>query len=138
LDSILVILNSTKIQDQVLHNEESAETYLVYAALWVLSSAGSEANIADYLRTNHRTETFLTLRKAKKQALQPYVYQILANVLNEDDIKQLADPKEITSMFIDYVKQAIESPQHSTPGGRLKNLLFSLKGELNTVYLTCS
>ncbi|CAF0767145.1 unnamed protein product [Didymodactylos carnosus] len=132
IDSILLILNSSQLQNKVLSDEDNFETKLLYAAIWVLSPMGKDPNLSAYLKDQHDIQTFHTLTNAKCQALQMYAYKILVTVMNEDDIKNLTDPRKITAIFIDFIRQAIASPLHSSAGGKLQGLLFNLKGKIES------
>ncbi|CAF1545869.1 unnamed protein product [Didymodactylos carnosus] len=130
IDSLMIILNSSYLQIQVLKQEQNVETALIYAVIWVLSPLGDDLELTAYIKTNYNTQTFMTLTDAKYKPIRTYAYTILAFVMSEDDIKQLDDPGKITAVFIDFIKQAIDSQFQLSPGGKLKNLLESLRGNI--------
>ncbi|CAF1049409.1 unnamed protein product [Didymodactylos carnosus] len=127
IDSIMMILNSSHLHHQVLKQEQNVETTLIYTAIWVLSSLENDSELTAYIKANHNTQTFMTLTNAKYKPIQTYAYKILAVVMNEDDIKQSDDPGKITTVFIDFIKQAVDSQFQSSPGGKLTSLLYSLR-----------
>ncbi|CAF1504734.1 unnamed protein product [Didymodactylos carnosus] len=85
-----------------------------------------EVNLLSTLKNKTNViQTFLKLTDTKTDEVQFNAYRMLAVLMNEDDIKNLANPNKITSVFIKSLKQVID-PQ---PGQRrrLQNSLVCLK-----------
>ena len=68
----------------------------------------------------------IKLTKVKYEKTQFHAYRALAAVLTDVDIKQLANPSQITNVFLLYMKKFIDSVAQRQ---RLENLLLSLKSK---------
>jgi hypothetical protein len=62
----------------------------------------------DKLRENNITPILINLTQANFDKTQFHAYRALGAVLTDDDIKRLANPAQITTVFVMYMKKSID------------------------------
>jgi hypothetical protein len=82
--------------------------------------------LRDKLKEYNTTPILIKLTQANFDKTQFHAYRALAAILTDNDIKQLANPTQITTVFITYMKKSIDELSLKQ---RLENLLLSLKSK---------
>ncbi|CAF3324411.1 unnamed protein product [Rotaria socialis] len=129
LDYVLKIVQGKKLlylesQDPTSGNlQKRASELLCYATLYIYATTFLP-ELCQKLKEYNITSILLRLTKANYSKTQFHAYRILAVVLSSDDIKQLANAAQITTVFIFYLKESINL---TSTRSRLMNLLLNLK-----------
>lgn len=106
--------------------QKRASQLLCYATLYIYTMTFLP-ELRDKLKENNATTILLKLAEVNFDKTQFHAYRALAAILTDNDIKQLANPTQITTVFITYLKKSIDTPKLQQ---RLANLLLSLKSKL--------
>lgn len=83
-----------------------------------------DQNILSYIKAQDFSMTLIELANANNEYIQFNAYRILASILTEQDIKTLANPSKIASVFLTFLNSVIDD---SSKILRLRNILRSLK-----------
>ncbi|CAF4110699.1 unnamed protein product [Rotaria magnacalcarata] len=89
-------------------NEISIPARFIYSTLSKIYACVRDANIISVIKDKHIAETILKLTTVNSQSIQRLAYNILALVMSENDVRKLAQPDKITSVFIEFLKEAHE------------------------------
>jgi hypothetical protein len=131
LDCVLKLVQGKELlhmasQDSTFGNLQKRASQLVcYATLYIYATTFL-TELCRKLKKSNITPIILRLTKVNYDKTQFHAYRILAVVLSDNDIKQLADPAQITAIFITYLKKTMNV---ASRGRRLTNLLLNLKSK---------
>ena len=131
LDYVLDIVQGKELWQLALQKPTSdqrqkrASQLFCYATLYIYTMTFSP-ELRDKLKEHNTTPILLKLTQANYDKTQFHAYRALAAILTDNDIKQLANPAQITTVFITYMKKSIDE---STLKQRRENLLLSLKSK---------
>jgi hypothetical protein len=129
LDCVLTILHGHRLWRLVNDHSSTgslhrrAHLLFSYATLYVYTMAFLP-ELRDQLQKRNTASLLIRLTQVNFEATKFHAYRALAAILTDEDIKQLNDPAEITTVFITYMKRCTEMIK---PTRRLENLLRSLK-----------
>ncbi|CAF4267984.1 unnamed protein product [Rotaria sp. Silwood2] len=128
LDYVLNIVQGKELwdvanQDSTSDNRQYRVNQLFcYSTLYIYTTTFLP-ELRDKLKENNITPLLIRLTEAKYDKIQFHAYRTLAAVLTDNDIKQLANPAQITNVFITYLKKTIDV---IVLRQRLENLLLIL------------
>jgi hypothetical protein len=105
--------------------QKRAGQLFCYATLYIYTMTFLP-ELRDKLKEKNATPVLLKLAQANFDKTQFHAYRALAAILTDNDIKQLANPAQITTVFITYLKKSMDG---LTFKQRLANLLLSLKSK---------
>ena len=103
--------------------EKHTNDLLCYSALYIYTMTFLP-ELREKLKEYQITPILLELTQMKDEKTQFHAYRALAAVLTDNDIKQLANPTQITNVFLLYMNKFIDNILQRQ---RLENLLLSLK-----------
>ncbi|CAF4466028.1 unnamed protein product [Rotaria sp. Silwood2] len=129
LDYVLNIVQGKELWDVANQDSTSdkrqyrVNRLFCYSTLYIYTTTFLP-ELRDKLKENNITPLLIRLTKAKYDKTQFHAYRTLAAVLTDNDIKQLANPAQIITVFITYMKKTIDV---IVLRQRLENLLLTLK-----------
>ena len=131
LDYILRILQRKELwylanQDSTSDKRQNGANQLFSCSAQYIYTTTFLPKLRDKLKENNITPLLIKLTQTKYDQTQFHAYRALAAVLTDNDIKQLANPAQITTVFITYMKKCIDV---MILRQRLENLLLSLKSK---------
>jgi hypothetical protein len=109
--------------------QKRARQLVCYATLYIYAVSFSP-ELRHKLKGDNLTPILLKLTKANFDKTQFHAYRILAVILSSDDIKRLANPSQITAVFITYLEKSMNTIDTRA---RLENLLINLKSKLHHI-----
>ncbi|CAF1088140.1 unnamed protein product [Didymodactylos carnosus] len=123
---ILTILNAQNLIKQIIDNDDYNQmvSFLIGYCIRYIYYLSLEPNLLIIIQNQNVTQTFYALTEAKDKENKFNCYRMLAIILTEQDVKRLANPRKIASVFTTYLKRAIVDPLWIL---RLPRLLLSLK-----------
>ncbi|CAF1392857.1 unnamed protein product [Didymodactylos carnosus] len=124
MDYIIVILKSPNINELLKGYVTTALSRLIYTAIVYLFGLSIDPTFLTIIKENELAQTFLTLTEANDDMIQVNTYRLLAMILDENEIKTLANPAKITRVFRDYIEMFIDNMLRKMV---LQNTLLSLK-----------
>ncbi|CAF0755710.1 unnamed protein product [Didymodactylos carnosus] len=130
VNDILIILSADNICNEVKNTLSNAQSMLINSAIACLFNLTLEEDILAYIKEKNVTQAFLKLTNSQYDRIEVHAYMILACIMNEDDIKKLADPTKITAVFINFLKEAVDHPSQRCRGVSVAGLLTGLKGNM--------
>ncbi len=139
ISSLIRISNAPNLCNTIqttVDTDDNPCNLLINSTLTLLYNLTCETNILQLLKSIENTaKTFLNLIKiARYSRIRLQALQIIAVILNDDDIKNLDstqfNPSDITLEFLRFLRQAIESPTQRYLGVHVYSLLCNLKGNL--------
>ncbi|CAF1122206.1 unnamed protein product [Didymodactylos carnosus] len=89
--------------------EISIPEKFIYITLNKIYACVCDSDNISIVKDKHITETILNLTTVNSQSIQRLAYNILALVMSKDDVKKLAQPDQIISMFIGFLKEGHEN-----------------------------
>jgi hypothetical protein len=131
LDSVLEIVQGKELwhlandNSTFSHCRRRASEIICYASLYMYTMSFLP-ELRNKLKERNITPIILRLTQANFNKTQFHAYRLLAAVLTDDDIKQLANPTQITTVFITYLEKSMAG---TATKRRLENLLLSLKSK---------
>jgi hypothetical protein len=131
LDSILIILNSSSLLDNVLIEADyNSATNVTDAAISFIFNLTLDFQFLTLIEENSyfSRDIFLKLKHAKVDRIKLHAFMILAKILDEDDIQKLDHIDTLTSVFISYLCKAVNEPCHTYQDVPIEHLLVSIKG----------
>ncbi|CAF1469918.1 unnamed protein product, partial [Rotaria sordida] len=93
-------------------NETSIPARFIYSILSKIYACVRDSNIISVIKDKHIAETILRLTTVNSQSIQRLAYNILALVMSENDVRKLAQPDKITSVFIEFLKETHEKQSY--------------------------
>ncbi|CAF1488109.1 unnamed protein product, partial [Didymodactylos carnosus] len=121
IDLMLRILTSA---DNLLEKTEETN-FLVYYCIGYLYSLTFVPTLLNVIEQKSLKQILLRYINVKHaEHVQFNAYRILAVLMNEDDIKTLTKPREITALFKSFLEKLIDDPYRQL---RLRNTLVCLK-----------
>ncbi|CAF3556665.1 unnamed protein product [Rotaria sp. Silwood1] len=129
LEYVLMIIQGEELWHLESQNSTSdkrqkrASQLFCYATLYIYTMTFLP-ELRDKLKENNTVPVLIKLTQANFDKTQFHTYRALAAILTDNDIKQLANPAQITTVFITYLKKSIDGVGLKQ---RLENSLLSLK-----------
>ena len=131
IDSILIILNSTCLLDNILITDDyNSKTNLTDSAISFIFNLTHDFYYLTLIKENlyFSKEIFFKLKNAKVDRVKLHAFMILAKILNEEDIQKLDYIHTLTFVFFNYLFRAVNDPTHTFEDVPVEHLLASLKG----------
>ncbi|CAM4915887.1 unnamed protein product [Rotaria socialis] len=122
IDSLLAILQDDFLQEKINDSDtngliDNTTSYFFFITL--------ESDLLPLIKTKPNVaKCMLKLTTAKSDVTQLNAYRTLAIIMTEDELKSLAEPEKITTVFIRHLNYSIDVIQQRR---RLENLLLCLK-----------
>ncbi|CAF3481014.1 unnamed protein product [Rotaria socialis] len=122
IDSLLAILQDDFLQEKINDSDtngliDNTTSYFFFITL--------ESDLLPLIKTKPNVaKRMLKLTTAKSDVTQLNAYRTLAIIMTEDELKSLAEPEKITTVFIRHLNYSIDVIQQRR---RLENLLLCLK-----------
>ncbi|CAF0825508.1 unnamed protein product [Didymodactylos carnosus] len=129
IDRTVCVLNNSKLCNRIIDSEnyDKDASFLIENSVRYLFHLTFEPNILCIMKLKNLATTIMNLTHASSYVTQMTSYRLLANILNENDLKKLTNADLITSMFIKYLKGAIDDRYQFCYGSPLNGILLSLK-----------
>ncbi|CAF1022540.1 unnamed protein product [Didymodactylos carnosus] len=125
IDAIIVILNAPNLLDKLVEGTTDSMSCLIFTAITYLYGLIFHPTFATVIKEKQLTSTFVKLAEiSNDEHIQIHTYRILAMIMNENDIKTLANPAKITEVFINFIKCLADNAVRKRV---LQNTLISLK-----------
>ncbi|CAF1515353.1 unnamed protein product [Rotaria magnacalcarata] len=130
IDSMLIILNSNCLLDNILKTMNyNSKTNLTDSAISFIFNLINDFNMLTIIKENSffSKEMFLGLKNAQVDRVKLHALMILSKILNEQDIANLDDMEELTSVFMEYLSKAMNDSCCSFQDVPVESLLICLK-----------
>ena len=114
-----------------LKTHEKVDTSLIAGILQSLFMSTMKPNIFAYIQNQNLVPLLFKIVDINDALIQFHGYRFLAKIITEDDIKALANPARIATVFANFVNNDIDNQIQQK---RLHNTLLSLKSKLLIVH----
>ena len=108
IDHILKLLDTPAFYNELGEKPSNPKTSLFHTALKLLVLLISNPSIAEHIKQKQVTETFLRLKSAAYPPLVQNVYNLLARVSSEADIKTMKDVNGLLTQVMRSLKENID------------------------------
>ncbi|CAF1058395.1 unnamed protein product [Adineta ricciae] len=128
IEYVLIILRNQRLCSKLSSKQMTPETWLINSILTGLHNMIYDSKLLSIIQQKTVTPIFLNITSiASYDRIRIHAYLILAGILNEAEIKQLNNAKEITTVFLTYLTKAMQSPDRMFRGVPLVAILCGLK-----------
>ncbi|CAF1378634.1 unnamed protein product, partial [Didymodactylos carnosus] len=118
------LINCLQLSDDAINNHLNIPNFttLILSAIKTFHAASSNPDLLPIIKDKQKTEMFLKFSKINNKEIQIYANNIMINTMSDHEIECLDNAQEITSMYINKLKQTINDPNE------VRILLSGLKG----------
>ncbi|CAF1010930.1 unnamed protein product [Didymodactylos carnosus] len=124
------IIRVPSLIEKVKSSTYNYEIQLIDIVTGILCNLSYHPNTLLVMKNNEIIlSTFMNLRNVVYHRIQIGSYLILAGILTDQKIQELNNAAEITSILLNYLKLAMESPSQSYNYILVEELLYALRGK---------
>ncbi|CAF0894707.1 unnamed protein product [Didymodactylos carnosus] len=122
VDHLLTILSNKTLFDYLQLRPDDNNNYfntpstttLMLSAIKTFDAASSNPDLLPIIKDKQKTKLFLKLATVSHEEIKIYANNIMANTISEHELEYMGNAQEMTSMYIDKLKQISSNPKEAS------------------------